>query len=82
MNTQKLHCPVCSGDALSSEANYAAFENTLRFPKLGKVGLFGTKDMSIGPRKARVCLSCGFVLFFFSSKDLENLKEALSSRGT
>ena len=81
MSKTKEQCPVCSGESLSSEAGYAAFENTLRFPRIGKKGFLGPKDLNLGPSKARVCLDCGYVMLFLAPADIERLKNPPSSKG-
>ncbi len=70
-------CPICMSARLSPQAQYTGQEHQLVFSRLGGKGLLGgKKDLMLQPRRARVCLECGFVLLFLDSTQLKELAAA------
>lgn len=75
-----LKCPVCESEELSPETSYASFEHHARFTGLGGEGIFGgIKDLTVSPSRARICLSCGFLMLFVSSSDQGKIKDAIGA---
>ena len=74
-----MECPVCASERLSMPYTYNSFESHMRIPD-GAKGMFGTKDLTVAPSLARVCLDCGYMMFFLGPDDLKQVQAAASGR--
>jgi hypothetical protein len=57
-----IKCPACGGDQLSREGHYASFETHAII-----------HGETISPGRARVCLTCGYMLLFVSDTERRKL---------
>lgn len=80
-NSSSMRCPVCAGENLTAETDYASFENALRFRNAGtKKKIFGPNDLHVRADRGRVCLDCGYVLYFLSRQELQRLRDSPAGR--
>jgi len=71
-------CPACGSGRVTAQVHYAAFEHHLSFPGRGGKGLLGgNKDLMVSPRRARLCLECGYILLYLERAELQKVVAAL-----
>jgi predicted Zn-ribbon and HTH transcriptional regulator len=69
-----MRCPVCASEKLSEETEHASSEVHLRF-KDWEPGFVQYKALMVYPARGRVCLACGYLLFFAGEETLETLRK-------
>lgn len=74
-------CPVCGGSRLTCETAVRGAElnqpKQVTFAIKGAKGLFKETERNFNIGRARVCLSCGFVLWFLSEEQLPYLVQTI-----
>ncbi len=66
-------CPACDGQNLSDEAEFASFDNHARF-RDWEPGILQWKDLTLGAKRCRICLDCGYLALFVAPEALAKLK--------
>lgn len=73
-NVGAMRCPVCGSEKLSEETEHASSEVHLRF-KQWEPGFVQYKDLAVYPSRGRVCLDCGYLMFFAGEEVLAKLRK-------
>lgn len=69
-----MRCPACASEQLSEETDHPSGEVSMRF-KHWEPGVIQYKDLPVYPARARVCLDCGYMMFFAGEEALARLRK-------
>ncbi len=69
-----MKCAVCGSEALTQDQTYSSFETHVRVKGAG--GGWLSKDLTLKPEWARICLDCGHVMLFLGASDVRRLKDS------
>lgn len=69
-----MRCPACASERLGDESDLPSPEVFLRF-KDWEPGILQYKDLVVHAARARVCLACGYLMFFAGEEVLAKLRK-------